>query len=188
MKALSPAALATSLVLLTLSVNTVLAAGQGSGIVRLGGEIIDTACTLDTGSAFQIIEMDPAPVGRLIREGEGDPHPFTLRLVGCSLTRYDPDHIGERLPDWQHVRVTFEGEPDREGRSFAATGPRKGLRCTSSMRRAAKVCQACRCRWFHSLPPKIRCFITPFAWSAMTNPCLWVATARRCVSGWSITE
>nr|WP_314401103.1 hypothetical protein [Pseudomonas lundensis] len=89
MKALSPAALATSLVLLTLSVNTVLAAGQGSGIVRLGGEIIDTACTLDTGSAFQIIEMDPAPVGRLIREGEGDPHPFTLRLVGCSLTRYD---------------------------------------------------------------------------------------------------
>ena len=34
--------------------------------------------------------------------------------MGCSLTRYDPDHIGERLPDWQHVRVTFEGEPDRE--------------------------------------------------------------------------
>jgi type 1 fimbria pilin len=126
-KALSPAALATSLVLLTLSVNTVLAAGQGSGIVRLGGEIIDTACTLDTGSAFQIIEMDPAPVGRLIREGEGDPHPFTLRLVGCSLTRYDPDHIGERLPDWQHVRVTFEGEPDREGRSFAATGTSQGV-------------------------------------------------------------
>ena len=124
---LSPATFAASLVLLTLSVNTAQAAGQGNGVVTLGGEIIDTACTLDTGSAFQVIEMDPMPVGRMIREGEGDPHPFTLRLIGCSLTRQDPNHLGERLPDWQHVRVTFEGEPDREGRSFAARGTSQGV-------------------------------------------------------------
>ena len=127
MKALSPAALATSLVLLTLSVNTVLAAGQGSGIVRLGGEIIDTACTLDTGSAYQLIEMPPVPVGRLIRDGDSDPHPFSLRLVACTLTRPDPETPGEYLPDWQHVRVTFDGLTDREGRSFAAQGSSQGV-------------------------------------------------------------
>ncbi|WP_338152643.1 fimbrial protein [Pseudomonas endophytica] len=127
MKALSPMALTASLVLISISFNTVMAAGQGSGVVTLGGEIVDTACALETGSAFQIIEMDPVPVGRMIREGEGDPHSFSLRLVNCSLSRENPNRPGESLPDWQHVRVTFEGVSDREGRSFAAFGSSRGV-------------------------------------------------------------
>ena len=118
MNALTALAVTSSLALCPLSFITVLAAGQGNGVVTLGGQIIDAACSLDTGGAYQVIEMDPTPVGRLVREGEGEPHPFSLRLVSCSLTG---------SADWQHVRVTFEGASDREGRSFAAFGSSQGV-------------------------------------------------------------
>lgn len=109
--------------------NTVLAVQetQDKGRVTLGGQIIDSACALDANSAYQVIEMDPVPVGRLVREGESEPHPFSLRLVSCSLTRPDPERPGSYLPDWEHVRVTFEGLTDREGRSFAALGSSQGV-------------------------------------------------------------
>ena len=103
------------------------AASQGQGIVTLEGQFVDSACALDADSAYQLIEMDPVPLGRLIRDGDGDPHPFSLRLVACTLTRPDPESPGEYLPDWQHVRVTFEGLTDREGRSFAAQGSSQGV-------------------------------------------------------------
>ncbi len=106
---------------------TAFAASQGNGVVLLEGQIIDSACALETGSDYQLIEMDPVPLGRLIREGDGDPHPFSLRLVNCSLTRPDPDRPGQNLPDWQHLRVTFEGLSDRDGRSFAAEGSSEGV-------------------------------------------------------------
>lgn len=117
----------SSLALLIVPFNSVMADGQPNGVVTLGGEIIDAACAMDTSSAYQIIEMDPMPVGRLIRLGEGDPHFFTLRLTNCSLTRTNPNHPGEKLPDWQHIRVTFDGVPDRQGRSFAANGSSQGV-------------------------------------------------------------
>lgn len=106
---------------------TASAANQGNGLVTLEGQILDSACALDSGSVYQLIEMDPVPMGRLIREGDGDPHPFSLRLVQCSLTRPDPERPGQYLPDWQHVRVTFEGLSDREGRSFASSGTSRGV-------------------------------------------------------------
>lgn len=127
MNALTALAITSSLALYPLSFITVLAAGQGNGVVTLGGQIIDAACALDTGSAYQVIEMDPTPVGRLVRDGEGEPHPFSLRLVSCSLTRSGSSQTGEKLADWQHVRVTFEGVSDREGRSFAAFGSSQGV-------------------------------------------------------------
>ena len=103
------------------------AANQGNGRVTLEGQIVDSACALDAGSAYQLIEMDPVPVGRLIRDGDSDPHPFTLRLVACTLTRPDPESPGEYLPDWQHVRVTFDGLADASGRLFAIGGTARGL-------------------------------------------------------------
>jgi len=117
----------SSFALLVVPFNNVVAAEQQNGVVTLGGEILDSACAIDTSSAYQVIEMDPMPVGRLIRLGEGDPHSFTLRLTNCSLTRNNPDRPGEKLPDWQHVRVTFDGVPDRQGRSFAANGSSQGV-------------------------------------------------------------
>jgi len=117
----------SSLALLMVSFNSAKADGPFNGLVTLSGEILDTACAIGTNSAYQVIEMDPMPVGRLVRIGEGDPYAFTLHLVNCSLSRNDPDRPGEKLPDWQHVRVTFDGEPDRQGRSFAANGSSQGV-------------------------------------------------------------
>ncbi len=105
----------------------VIAQGQGDGVVTLGGEIIDSACGLELSSVDQTIEMPPEPIGRLLRNALGAPHPFQLRLVNCSLSRPDPNRPGASLPDWEHLRVTFDGPRDRDGRSFAASGLSQGV-------------------------------------------------------------
>jgi fimbrial protein len=103
------------------------APAQGAGVVTLGGEVIDSACGLELASVDQSIEMTPEPIGRLLRNTIGAPHPFQLRLVNCSLTRPDPSRPGATLPDWQHLQVTFDGPRDRNGRSFAALGDSQGI-------------------------------------------------------------
>ncbi|PAA31543.1 fimbrial protein [Pseudomonas fragi] len=100
---------------------------QGSGSITLHGQILESACALDANSAYQVIELDPLPMGQLIRLGESAPRTFTLRLVKCLLTRPDPSRPDSYLPDWQHVRVTFDGLPDMGGRFFAAGGTAQGL-------------------------------------------------------------
>ncbi|MBF6026502.1 type 1 fimbrial protein [Pseudomonas sp. P115] len=103
------------------------ASPQGDGIVMLGGQVMDSACGLELASADQTIDMTPEPIGRLLRNTLGAPHPFQLRLVNCSLTRPDPLRPGVNLPDWEHLRVTFDGAADRGGRSFAAFGDSQGV-------------------------------------------------------------
>lgn len=103
------------------------AQGQGDGVVTLGGEIIDSACGLELSSVDQTIEMPAEPIGRLLRDALGAPHPFQLRLVNCTLTRPDPNRPGATLPDWEHLRVTFDGARDRDGRSFAVAGLSQGV-------------------------------------------------------------
>ena len=100
---------------------------QGDGVLTLGGEVVDSACALELASADQSIEMTPEPIGRLLRNARGQPYPFQLRLVNCSLSRPDPSRPGTSLPDWQHLQVTFDGPRDREGRSFAAFGNSQGV-------------------------------------------------------------
>ncbi|MEB0046566.1 MULTISPECIES: fimbrial protein [unclassified Pseudomonas] len=102
-------------------------AAQGEGVVTLGGEVIDSACGLEAATFDQTIEMTPEPIGRLLRDGRGQLHPFQLRLINCSLSRPDPSRPGASLPDWEHLRVTFDGPTDREGRSFAAFGSSQGV-------------------------------------------------------------
>ncbi|SEN05277.1 Pilin (type 1 fimbria component protein) [Pseudomonas sp. ok272] len=103
------------------------ASAQGDGLVTLGGEVVDSACGLELASADQTIEMPPEPLGRIVRNARGEPHPFELRLINCSLTRPDPLRPGASLPDWEHLRVTFDGPRDREGRSFAVFGGSQGV-------------------------------------------------------------
>lgn len=100
---------------------------QGSGRVTLLGEVVESACALDAKSAYQIIELEPLAMGRLIRQGQSEFHNFSLRLVKCSLARPDPVRPGAYLPDWQHVRVTFDGLADAGGHLFAMAGSSTGL-------------------------------------------------------------
>lgn len=100
---------------------------QGDGVVTMGGEVVDSACGLEAASVDQTIEMKPDPIGRLLRQGRGEPRPFQLRLVNCELSRTDPTRPHISLPDWQHLRVTFDGPDDGDGRSFAVFGDSKGV-------------------------------------------------------------
>ena len=102
-------------------------ASPGSGRVTLEGQVVDSACALDASNAYQLIEFGPLPMGQLIRQGQALPKLFTLRLIKCSLARPDSFRPGSYLPDWQHVRVTFDGLADAGGRWFAVGGTAKGL-------------------------------------------------------------
>jgi type 1 fimbria pilin len=102
-------------------------AAQGDGVVTLGGEVVDSACGLELVSVDQTIDMDPEPIGRFLRRARGGDRSFELRLVNCTLSRTDPSRPGVTLPDWQHLRVTFDGLTDRGGRSFAVFGGSQGV-------------------------------------------------------------
>lgn len=129
MKALSISVVVTSFfVFITLGFGVCTAlASQGGGRVTLEGQIVDSACALDASSAYQLVEFDPLPMGQLIRQGQSLPKIFTLRLIKCSLSRPDSFRPGSYLPDWQHVRVTFDGLADASGRLFAIGGAARGL-------------------------------------------------------------
>ena len=73
MNVITQLTITSSFALLVVPFNNVVAAEQQNGVVTLGGEILDSACAMDTSSAYQVIEMDPMPVGRLIRLGQIDP-------------------------------------------------------------------------------------------------------------------
>jgi len=118
---------AASVLAFFLSPLVVSASGQGSGVVALEGQLVDSACALEAGSLHQVVTMEAVSIGQLIRQGESTPHPFSLRLVNCSLSRPDPSRPGNYLPDWQHVRVTFEGQAGASGRTFATQGTSQGL-------------------------------------------------------------
>ncbi|WP_411379032.1 fimbrial protein [Pseudomonas sp. MPB26] len=127
MKTLIRLAIASSLTTFISPCMVAQASAQGDGVVLLGGEVVDSACGLELSSIDQTIEMPPEPVGRLLRNTRGEDHPFQLRLVNCSLSRPDPLRPGASLPDWEHMRVTFEGPTDRAGLSFAVFGDSQGV-------------------------------------------------------------
>lgn len=120
-------AIASSLTMLINPCAVAQAFAQGEGVVTLGGRVVDSACGLELASVDQAIEMNPEPIGRLLRNARGEIHPFQLRLVNCSLTRPDPLRPGVSLPDWQHLRVMFDAPTDRAGRSFALFGGSQGV-------------------------------------------------------------
>ncbi|AGP46494.1 fimbrial protein [Serratia plymuthica] len=93
---------------------------QGWGRVNMQGAIIDTACAIAAGSREQIIDMETVPVADIIRDGQGVTKPFSIELINCVLTR--PNN---KLPDWKHFQVTFDGETD--GELFGVRGDAKGI-------------------------------------------------------------
>ncbi|MBU5412431.1 fimbrial protein [Serratia ureilytica] len=93
---------------------------QGWGRVNMQGSIIDTACAIAAGSREQTIDMDTVPVGDIMRDGQGTTRPFSVELINCELSRLD-----QKLPDWRHFQVTFDGDAD--GTLFGISGDAKGV-------------------------------------------------------------
>lgn len=147
MKILSRLKVFCAFILFAVSFDTVSAQQlyQGGGRVTLVGQVIDSACALDANSIYQVIEFDPLPMGQLIRLGESAPRTFTLRLVKCSLVRPDPGRPGAFLPDWQHVRVTFDGQADSGGKLFPLRALQEVWPCALLTGKGSKVYRAYPC-------------------------------------------
>lgn len=88
--------------------------------VFLDGNILDTPCSIDPGSRDQTIRMGATPVSVIARAGAGHMVPFTIQLRDCDLAR-----VKRQLPDWQGVRVIFDGITD--GQDFLVHGTAKGV-------------------------------------------------------------
>ncbi|SFY22149.1 Pilin (type 1 fimbria component protein) [Pseudomonas sp. NFR02] len=127
MKAFIRLAVASSMTLLISPCAFAQGSSLGDGLVTLAGQVVDSACGLELASIDQTIEMPSEPVGRILRNARGYDHPFQLRLVNCSLSRPSPMRPDASLPNWQHLRVTFDGPSDRAGRSFAVFGESQGV-------------------------------------------------------------
>lgn len=112
---------AVPLILMTMQISPVSAVTpMGWGRVNMSGNIIDTACAIETDSRDQAIVMATLPVSQIIRDGRGDKNPFTIKLVNCTL-----EHPNPQLPHWQYFEVTFDGIND--GELFGIQGMAKGV-------------------------------------------------------------
>ncbi|WP_236720706.1 fimbrial protein [Serratia marcescens] len=96
------------------------AANQGSGEVSVQGRIIASACAIDTDSRDQTINMGNIPIGRIIRDGQGEAYPFSIKLVNCALEK-TPATKG----NWRYFEITFDGENDSG--LFGLHGEAKGI-------------------------------------------------------------
>ncbi|WP_407244615.1 fimbrial protein [Klebsiella aerogenes] len=96
---------------------------QGHGIVHMHGEILDTACNVDTSSRDQTIDMLSQPVSDIVSHDAGQERPFSIRLVNCVLTRVSPNN--KPLNDWSKFQITFEGAHDHD--AFGVDGDARGV-------------------------------------------------------------
>ncbi|WP_272539750.1 fimbrial protein [Providencia sp. PROV197] len=88
------------------------------GRIGMSGSIVDSACAIDTGSYEQTVDMGMLPIGTLRQQGRGPVRPFSIALIGCTLTPY----AGEA---WQKFSVTFDGPVD--GEWFLVSGDARGV-------------------------------------------------------------
>lgn len=92
----------------------------GRGRVVMEGSIIETACAIEMSSREQVIEMITVPASQIAHDGQGIAKPFVIRLINCTLPRFDPT-----MPDWQAFRVTFDGLKD--GALLGIEGEARGV-------------------------------------------------------------
>lgn len=88
------------------------------GRIGMSGSIVDSACAIDTGSYAQTVDMGVLPVSTLRQQGRGHVRPFSIALIGCTLTPY----AGAA---WQTFSVTFDGPTD--GELFSVSGDARGV-------------------------------------------------------------
>lgn len=82
-----------------LTINSALAADQGSGTVTFKGSIIDAPCSISPDTANQTVDMGQIS-SAAIEAGPTTPVPFQIQLENCTLT------------DENTVAVTFSGTPN----------------------------------------------------------------------------
>jgi len=106
--------------LLSACTSSLAATSQGWGKVSMTGEIVDTACAIDTESRDQTIDMGVIPTSEIRQLGKAPSKPFSIKLIDCRWERY-PSSKGE----WQSFTVTFDGPAD--GDFFTVDGDARGV-------------------------------------------------------------
>ncbi|MFP2504990.1 fimbrial protein [Buttiauxella gaviniae] len=107
------------LVFISLSYSAFTVAAQPiKGYVRMGGQVVESACALHPDSHERFITTRSMSTHDIIRNGGSELHPFSIDLINCSPSR-------ESENDWSAFRITFEGAAD--GSYFALHGNSQGL-------------------------------------------------------------
>ncbi|MBL3523570.1 type 1 fimbrial protein [Serratia plymuthica] len=90
------------------------------GSVNMEGAIVNAACSIESASRDQTIDMTSLPIEKISRDGHGLTRPFTVKLVNCGLSGDDAVISGR-----QHFRMTFDG--NAEGKNFGVVGEASGI-------------------------------------------------------------
>lgn len=90
----------------------------GWGRVSMQGTIIDSACSIDTNSLEQTIDMDTMSTFEIAKRKQGRSKSFTITLVNCSLQRINN-------AEWKQFQITFDG--DHDGELFGVNGSASGV-------------------------------------------------------------
>lgn len=91
---------------------------QGHGKVDLSGEIVESACTIDTDSLDQTIDMGIIPISIMMKFGESESRDFSINLVDC---RWGEDTKN----NYQGFDITFSGHTN--DRYFLVSGEAEGV-------------------------------------------------------------
>ncbi|MBU4630954.1 type 1 fimbrial protein (plasmid) [Pseudomonas sp. BF61] len=95
------------------TITSVQAAGEGNGVVRFTGSIIDAPCSIDPNSVDQTVELGAVSNVVLVDGGNSAPKPFEIRLENCSLDTA------------KTVKTTFNGAAGAAG-LLGITGDARG--------------------------------------------------------------
>lgn len=87
----------------------------------MSGEIIDIACSIETNSIDQTIDMGMVPISVLKQSGKAPPKNFSIELVDCMVAH---ELTRNYLPS-RSFQMVFEGE--KNGDYFSVEGEAKGV-------------------------------------------------------------
>lgn len=109
-----------SLFLISCMTSCVYAGGaqQEHGKVDLSGEIVESACTIDTDSIDQTIDMGIIPISNMMKFGESESKEFSINLVDC---RWGEDTKN----NYQGFDIKFSGQSNEQ--YFLVTGEAEGV-------------------------------------------------------------
>jgi type 1 fimbria pilin len=122
--------------------NVASATNAGAGMVSMGGEIHESACSIHTDDVWQEIPFNEVTHRSISDETTTVTQPVKIRLINCSLDRKNGSL-------WSNVAMTFDGERDATSPDlFTVHGSAEGigLRITNSSGKNTKPGE--------SLPPE----------------------------------
>lgn len=91
---------------------------DSEGKVWMLGEIVESACTIDSESVDQTVDMGVLPIGVLYSEGEGPSKGFQIKLIDCLWG-------DDTQSNYSNLDITFTGNTD--GKYFLVNGDAAGV-------------------------------------------------------------